>query len=248
MKTYSVADVSVMFNVNAETIRRWIRDGKLKSKRAMGPGGSTMLLRDVVAFANTPPRAHLLPLELWLTENAIPFERIEDPKKFAHSERTKVLSSLATGSAASTIASATIPATLAAGPAGLAIGAVGIGVAGITYGATKAKRKLYQTYTIRLISSDDANQNTISSDAKNTETPKYLPTNPPIPSPIEKSTEAPTVADQEAKRSPSSENTGNFATLVSIMDEITKAKQLLDASIITKEEFTEIKSRLISKI
>ena len=38
------------------------------------------------------------------------------------------------------------------------------------------------------------------------------------------------------------------ASVSGIMDEITKAKQLLDAGILTEQEFTDLKAKLIAKL
>ena len=230
IKTYSVFAVSQMLNVNEETIRRWIRDGKLLAKRAVGRSGNSILLEDIVSFANKPPRAHLLSLDIWLTTNNIPFERVEDPKTLTLSERSKILASLTTGTAASTIASAAIPATLAASAAGLVSGVVGLGVAGVAYGTTKIVRKLYQTYTIRLLSDNEIES-----------TPKETPMSLPI-----ETTED--VIKTESSITLPKEHAENTSGLSSIFEEITQTKQLLDAGIITAEEFAAIKAKLIAKI
>ena len=49
---YSVSDVAKMLNVKEETVRRWIRSGKLKANRAVGRGGNTLALEDIIDFAN----------------------------------------------------------------------------------------------------------------------------------------------------------------------------------------------------
>ena len=40
MKSYNVSEVSNLLNVNKETVRRWIRLGKLKAERRLGRGGN----------------------------------------------------------------------------------------------------------------------------------------------------------------------------------------------------------------
>ena len=44
------------------------------------------------------------------------------------------------------------------------------------------------------------------------------------------------------------EEKANPASASGIMDEITKAKQLLDAGILTEQEFTDLKAKLIAKL
>ena len=73
---YTVPDVANMLGVNNETARRWIREGKIHAKRNMGRGGNEVLLKDVVAFANKPPKSFLANLVMWLDEHNIPYKAI----------------------------------------------------------------------------------------------------------------------------------------------------------------------------
>ena len=73
---YTVPDVANMLGVNNETARRWIREGKIYAKRNMGRGGNEVLLKDVVAFANKPPKSFLANLVMWLDEHNIPYKTI----------------------------------------------------------------------------------------------------------------------------------------------------------------------------
>ena len=248
-ESYSVFDVSQMLNVNEETIRRWIRNGKLPAKRAVGRSGNSILLADIVSFANRPPRAHLLSLDVWLTANKIPFERIADPKTFTPSERTKLLASLTAGSATSAIASVAIPSALAAGPAGFVAGAIGLGAASVAYGTTKIVRKLYQTYTIKLLISDDLEQNNTNiagKPANNAENQTDTLLTPSITGVNDEATVL--TSHKTMLDTPSNESGVGFASLTRMLEEITQAKQLLDAGIITADEFAEIKAKLIAKI
>ena len=254
MNTYSVSVVSKMLNVNEETIRRWIRDGKLKAIRAVGRGGNTMFLEDVVDFANKPPRAYLIFLEEWLTNNKIPYERIEDSKVADEAKtigKAAVLGK-ATAATVSTITAATIPASLSvAGIASTAAmaGPIGIGVAGVVYGATKlAKRKNQRTYSIRLIGEDDEKQNESKSsiDIDEVERNSSLEENEHLTyetNPEEQYKDEPN-EDDATKEAPSS----NEMISGNVLDKIAQAKQMLDAGIITQEEFTVIKTRLIERI
>lgn len=82
MKTYFVSDAAKMLGVNEETIRRWIRKegSTLKADCSRGRGvRSTLLLEDIVSFANEPPRAYLKSLLFWLDNEGIKYKKIIDP-------------------------------------------------------------------------------------------------------------------------------------------------------------------------
>lgn len=56
MKTYSVAEIAKLINVNEETVRRWIRSGSLKSTMLSKKNGNVvdeLALRD---FIETKPK------------------------------------------------------------------------------------------------------------------------------------------------------------------------------------------------
>lgn len=246
MRTYSVAEVSNMLNVNAETIRRWIRSGKLKAKRAMGPGGNTMLLEDIIAFANIPPRAYLLPLESWLSANGFNYEKNEDTKQTKICDEAVALGTATAASGLAGVASVLTPASLVAGP-------IGIGVAGIAYGATKMmNRKNYQTYSIKLVCPSEEivdNSNAIIE----AETPrKSSPIEEKGDSGLDVSPKAEELNPDEHTEDENNNALNNMPVAtenaIDIFDEIVRAKQLLDASIITQEEFADIKAKLIAKI
>lgn len=255
MDVYSVADVSKMLNVNEETIRRWIRDGKLKAIRAVGRGGNTLFLEDVVDFANKPPRAYLIFLEEWLNSEGIAYERIED---LEHSDRTKALGAATLGAGAATAVSA---ATTALAPAALSVagmasaaamaGPIGIGVAGIAYGAAKlAKRKNQRTYSIRLVqkekSESDNAKSVLNKDAtikNNINEGNSVSLSDTISKIQEQTKEKPiegiVIKDGAAE---------GVMEANSMLDQIAQAKQMLDAGIITADEFAEIKTKLIARI
>lgn len=227
MRTYSVSEVSDMLGVNAETVRRWIRSGKLRAMRAMGPGGNTIVLEDIVAFANKPPRTHLLSLEAWLETAGINYQKIEDPKA-DKSTASKVAATV--GLAA---ASSIIPIV---GPA--------IAATAITSAATKSKN--YQSYSIQLVDSiKDATTNDKESVVGETnQTPKHSERLPYDDTQVVNVPENNAFAQEkiDAPKKEAAENT------INILDEIAHAKKLLDAEIITQEEFATIKTRLIAKI
>ena len=62
-----------MLSVSEETVRRWIRDGKLNAKRGLGRNGNEISLEDVVEFANRPPSLYLDALSAWLKSHDIAF-------------------------------------------------------------------------------------------------------------------------------------------------------------------------------
>ena len=256
MDAYSVADVSKMLNVNEETVRRWIRNGKLKAIRAVGRGGNTVFLEDIVDFANKPPRAYLIFLEEWLNKNEISYKRIND---FEYSDRTKALGAVTLGAGAATAASAAAtalaPATLSvAGISAMTTavaGPVGIGVAGIAYGAAKlAKRKNQRTYSIRLMGADAEKIDEIQG-VLLAEEPKENPVragNEDLLSGVHPKTQE-AIKVKPAKNNEKKEDIeADVAASTSVLDKIVQAKQMLDTGIITQEEFSAIKARLIAKI
>ena len=52
MKAYSVKQIAEMMGTNPETVRRWIRDGKLKAVQASRKGGNA----DLEKFVKTMPK------------------------------------------------------------------------------------------------------------------------------------------------------------------------------------------------
>jgi len=125
MDTYSVSDVALMLDVNEETVRRWIREGKLSATRKLGRGGSSVSLENIVDFVNQPPRTYVEPLVLWMNDHDIEYLLQPDKKENARTAATT----------AATIAGSTALGLLVGGPIGaIAGGAVGTG-AGFTIGA-----------------------------------------------------------------------------------------------------------------
>ena len=49
-KVYSVKDVAEVMNVNEETVRRWIRSGRLKCSRKRGRGGNKIMESNLIDF------------------------------------------------------------------------------------------------------------------------------------------------------------------------------------------------------
>ena len=239
MTTYTVSTVSKMLGVNEETIRRWIRDGKLNAKRAVGRGGNSILLEDVIAFANKPPRAYLLSLEDWLSSNGISYRKKEDSlDSYDIYDEVKMVS----GAAKTILTSSLISPTIAT-PAAL-------GVLG-AYGATKIfNKKNYRSYTIQLINSKEENkgeQNTTSVDVAENRNASFTNSNPPL-------IETPVVINDITAVEPMqiTDKTDPLplfsANVTNILDDIARAKQMLDAEIITQEDFNIIKTKLISML
>ena len=52
MRSFSVTDVAAMLGVNEESVRRWIREGKLVANRRIGRAGSSVELKDIIDFDN----------------------------------------------------------------------------------------------------------------------------------------------------------------------------------------------------
>ena len=56
MKTYNVAEISKLLNVNKETVRRWIRSGQLKSTKKSKKDGNVVDELDLFEFVQTKPK------------------------------------------------------------------------------------------------------------------------------------------------------------------------------------------------
>lgn len=74
---FGTKEVAKMLNVNPESVRRWIRSGRLKANCNRGRDGSSIELHDIVTFVNTPPRAYCEVLEAWLHLNQIEYTKVE---------------------------------------------------------------------------------------------------------------------------------------------------------------------------
>lgn len=55
MKSYTVKDVAEMLQVNPETVRRWIRDNKLRAEKTSNKGGNKILESELRAFLKATP-------------------------------------------------------------------------------------------------------------------------------------------------------------------------------------------------
>ncbi len=253
---YSVSDAAKMLNVNEETVRRWIRDGKLQAKRAVGRGGNTLYLEDIIAFANQPPRAYLLSLEAWLTENGIAYEKIEDSsaskKGNGGAAATAAGASVAAAAAGAGVAAAgagiTSVASAGLASAALATGPIGLGMVGVAgiaaYGASKLmKRKNYQKYSIQLLSADETDKCTsVNLEHENAAEGAKSDT---LSSGLQSSVSTETCPGDD-NTDPA--DTSTASSPLNVLNEIACAKQLLDSGVITAEEFADIKARLIAKI
>lgn len=56
MKTYTVMEIAGLLNVNNETVRRWIRSGKMRSTRQSYKTGHCVNERDLYEFIETIPK------------------------------------------------------------------------------------------------------------------------------------------------------------------------------------------------
>ena len=56
MKTYNVAEIAKLLNVNKETVRRWIRSGQLKSIKKSKKDGNVVDEVDLFEFVQTKPK------------------------------------------------------------------------------------------------------------------------------------------------------------------------------------------------
>ena len=277
---YSVSDVAKMLNVKEETVRRWIRSGKLKANRAVGRGGNTLALEDIIDFANNSSKENLLSLEIWLLEHGYTYKEIENTSKSNEHSKSSAKSTLAKGTvvggalgAGSAAAIGAAGTTAAVGGAGLtsiagaglasaALGPIGIGVAGVAglaYVASKMmKQKNELNYSIQLIPTDNtateyANSiectlDSINQNYANTEYTNTTTTQDIIYLGGDSHTEASEHQNTQEASSEAQDSPIGAPPSLGLMDEIARAKQLLDAEIITPEEFAEIKAKLIARI
>lgn len=56
MKTYTVKEIADMLNTNPETVRRWIRNGKLHAEKNSNKSGNIILETSLNTFASTMPK------------------------------------------------------------------------------------------------------------------------------------------------------------------------------------------------
>lgn len=56
MKTYSVKDIAELLGTNPETVRRWIRSGKLKAEQESRKNGNTVTENELNSFLNKMPK------------------------------------------------------------------------------------------------------------------------------------------------------------------------------------------------
>lgn len=151
MQDYSVSDVAEMLGVNVETVRRWIRDDRLKAKRGLGRGGNSLQLEDIVEFVNTPPCNYVLPLMAWLDNHGIPYQKESVVYTQADSPLDHLSSSAAAGGAAVTASGVGIGLASGAGVLGalLPVAAPIVGAAALM--TASEKKKYEHSYRIRLL-------------------------------------------------------------------------------------------------
>lgn len=56
MKSYTVKEISDMLNTNPETVRRWIRDGKMKAEQVTRKDGNLVTEDALKAFLKSSPK------------------------------------------------------------------------------------------------------------------------------------------------------------------------------------------------
>ena len=151
MNMYTVSQIAEIFDVSEETIRRWIRNDKLKAKRGLGRNGSLVALEDIVGFANEYPlyRDSLLS---WLDKNDIKYDMYTYSSYHRPEKKRPGFLTLA-GAATGVAAAATVPGMAAILPGMAAIGSVlGAGA----YAASKTEGK--SGIGIRLSNADSDEQ------------------------------------------------------------------------------------------
>lgn len=178
MQDYSVSDVADMLGVNVETVRRWIRDDRLKAKRGLGRGGNSLQLEDIVEFVNTPPCNYVLPLMAWLDNHGIPYQK--DTVWYTHSDHLPI----GTAAAGAAVTASGVGLGLASGAAGVlgAILPVAAPIVGAAALMTAAEKKKYEhSYRIRLLpQAEDKKEENNAVETDQTELPAPEMT-PPVP-------------------------------------------------------------------
>ena len=64
MTTYSVRQIAEKLNTNPETVRRWIRDGKLKAEQTSRRDGNVVTEYELERFIKNNPKYSLLPISI----------------------------------------------------------------------------------------------------------------------------------------------------------------------------------------
>ena len=123
MDKLTVTEVAEILEVNEESVRRWIREGKLSADKKLGRTGHTIYLNALVDFANKSSTVYQNKLKTWMKKENIPFEF------------TKASSGIPAAAAAAGTAS------LVAGP----VGAIAAGFVGYMLGSTPSKITLKNT-------------------------------------------------------------------------------------------------------
>lgn len=149
MRSFSVTDVAAMLGVNEESVRRWIREGKLVANRRIGRAGSSVELKDIIDFVNQPPRTYVKAMTTWLNENNIRYALKSDSSGIA-----ATVASAATASALSGSVIAGIP-----GGIGAVLGAT---VGSLACGLTRQQIVLCDTSDHAIVDAVDT-ETTVSS-------------------------------------------------------------------------------------
>ena len=158
----SVSDVSEMLGVGSETVRRWIRDGKLQAKRARGRNGSEISLEEVVRFSNHPPCLYQDSLRTWLERHGIQYDE-EYRGTTAGEDSKSVMGKIAAVAAGTATA---VSATAALSPfLGTAVGIPAVlGAAGAAGAKTKTllnqKPTVYRQLHLRSIPTEPETETT----------------------------------------------------------------------------------------
>ena len=73
MKKYNTMEIASLLNVNTETVRRWVRSGRLKSTRTSKKNGNLIDERDLLEFIKEKPKykAMLNRLELQIDDTYV---------------------------------------------------------------------------------------------------------------------------------------------------------------------------------
>ena len=76
MKQYSVVEAAKILGVSEETVRRWIRDGRLEAKRGLGRNGNALDLNAIVKCANESTRMYIDNVMEYLDKAGIAYKKV----------------------------------------------------------------------------------------------------------------------------------------------------------------------------
>ena len=136
----TVTEIAEILEVNEESVRRWVREGKLAADKKLGRTGHTIYLNALVDFVNKSSAVYQNKLKAWLEKENIPFE-------FRNSTSGLSAAAVAAGAVAAGASS------LFMGP----VSALAAGVAGYMLGSSPSKITLKNTVEADIVEENHEN-------------------------------------------------------------------------------------------